>query len=235
MSPKKRVTKKESTIQEKKPVIDTDVLVDTVDTQASSGGVAKNSTQKPIHRRVVFSRVAIEHKNEQQTYAHSVSRDDMRSINQIESSYVDNKEDEKDAMPSHAGIIPFSQKEMWLRGIFYILLIVVILYTVYFLVAYGLARTTLVYEYQGDFLSNQVIEAAASEDSLNSLRVEILETSTGFLRVRRGPGIQYDEITKIYPGDVYPLLQTQAEWGEIKLSEGSTGWVFAEYTKLLSN
>lgn len=60
-------------------------------------------------------------------------------------------------------------------------------------------------------------------------RIIILETPTGWLRVREGPGTNYPEITKIYSGETYPLLEESEGWYKIELEDGGNGWIHASY------
>lgn len=60
--------------------------------------------------------------------------------------------------------------------------------------------------------------------------VTIGETSTGWLRVRGGPGTAYPEITKVYPGESYPQLEEFKGWYKIELKDGRQGWISAKYT-----
>ncbi len=60
-------------------------------------------------------------------------------------------------------------------------------------------------------------------------KVIIQETPTGWLRVREGPGTEYPEMTKVYPGESYPQLTESAEWYKIELEGGREGWISANY------
>lgn len=63
--------------------------------------------------------------------------------------------------------------------------------------------------------------------------VEILETPTGFLRVRQGPSTAATESAQIKPGEKYPYLEQNkdASWFKIEYEKGKTGWIFAQYAK----
>ncbi len=61
-------------------------------------------------------------------------------------------------------------------------------------------------------------------------QVQILATPTGVLNVREGPGISYDVVTKVKPGEKYELLEEKGNWYKIKLPSKS-GWVSSEYAK----
>ena len=62
-------------------------------------------------------------------------------------------------------------------------------------------------------------------------QVTILETPTGFLRVRADASVNADEIGRVNPGDSLPLLDEQNGWYKIKLSDGKTGWVSSSFAK----
>lgn len=58
--------------------------------------------------------------------------------------------------------------------------------------------------------------------------VTVLDTPTGFLRVRSGPGGK--ELGKIDPGKKYPVLESKSGWLNILLDDGTSGWVSGKYT-----
>lgn len=57
----------------------------------------------------------------------------------------------------------------------------------------------------------------------------ILQTPTGFLRVREEASVASKEITRVSPGDTFPLLETQENWFKIKLKDGKEGWISRQY------
>jgi hypothetical protein len=70
--------------------------------------------------------------------------------------------------------------------------------------------------------------------------IEILNTPTGFLRVRSAPGKDGQEIAQVTPGSKYLFLSTDVAsgWYEIQyqnpvagLPNGITGWVSSEFAK----
>ncbi len=70
--------------------------------------------------------------------------------------------------------------------------------------------------------------------------IEILPTSTGFLRVRTSPGTAGEEIAEVKPGEKYLYLETDSSsgWHKIRyrdpapgLPDGITGWVSNQFTK----
>jgi len=71
--------------------------------------------------------------------------------------------------------------------------------------------------------------------------IEILQTPTGFLRVRTEPGTKGGEIAEVKPGSKYLLLDTDLATGWYKiqyedakpgLPDGISGWVSNEFAKI---
>lgn len=63
--------------------------------------------------------------------------------------------------------------------------------------------------------------------------VEILDTPTGFLRVRGGSSTSHEEIAQVEPGERYRYLETDEDtgWFKIELEDDSEGWVSNQYAK----
>lgn len=73
--------------------------------------------------------------------------------------------------------------------------------------------------------------------------VEILNTPTGYLRVRTAPGTKGDEVAQVKPGEEYPYLDTDIETGWIEIQYeasksglplGLTGWISGDYATISS-
>lgn len=64
-----------------------------------------------------------------------------------------------------------------------------------------------------------------------STKVVILDTPTGFLRVRSDPSLSASETAEVKPGDSFDFVDSQDGWYEIKLADGSTGWVSTQYAQ----
>lgn len=62
-------------------------------------------------------------------------------------------------------------------------------------------------------------------------RVTILDTPTGFLRVRARPSVSAAEVGQVTPGRTYELVDNQNGWFEVKLDDGTTGWISSQYAK----
>lgn len=63
--------------------------------------------------------------------------------------------------------------------------------------------------------------------------VTILDTPTGFLRVRSGPGRNFPELGQVKPGAKYDLLSTSLDWYliSVDLDATSSGWISTQYAK----
>lgn len=62
-------------------------------------------------------------------------------------------------------------------------------------------------------------------------KVVILDTPTGFLRVRAASSTASLEITRVSPGETFELMNEGNGWFQIKLADGKTGWVSNQYAK----
>lgn len=60
-------------------------------------------------------------------------------------------------------------------------------------------------------------------------KVTILDTPTGFLRVRSSASIAAPEIARVTPGESFDLVDEQTGWFEIKLKDGRAGWISSQY------
>ena len=61
--------------------------------------------------------------------------------------------------------------------------------------------------------------------------VTILKTPTGYLWVREGPSLSANTVAQVKPGQRYLLMSEVSGWDEITLSDGTTGWISAQYAK----
>jgi hypothetical protein len=73
--------------------------------------------------------------------------------------------------------------------------------------------------------------AAVAATALPVAKVLILQTPTGFLRVRDQASLNGAEIGQVKPGETYQLLDEQNSWYKIKLVNGKTGWVSSQYAQ----
>lgn len=71
----------------------------------------------------------------------------------------------------------------------------------------------------------------ASLTPVEKVRVIILDTPTGFLRVRSEPSLGASETAQVKPGDSFDYVDEQTGWYEIKLTNGQSGWVSTQYSQ----
>lgn len=69
----------------------------------------------------------------------------------------------------------------------------------------------------------------ASESAALVSKVVILETPTGFLRVRESDSLNSPQMTTVAPGEKFDLVSEKTGWYQIKLPDGKTGWISSEY------
>jgi uncharacterized protein YgiM (DUF1202 family) len=62
-------------------------------------------------------------------------------------------------------------------------------------------------------------------------KVVIIDTPTGFLRVRSASSTASLEINRAIPGETYEMITETNGWFEIKLKDGKTGWISGQYAK----
>lgn len=63
--------------------------------------------------------------------------------------------------------------------------------------------------------------------------VTILETGTGWLRVRSEPnGLVDNEVARVDVGDSFPHKDTQSGWYQIEYEPGNLGWISAQFARL---
>lgn len=92
----------------------------------------------------------------------------------------------------------------------------------------GFRLETLVFLGIGSSLTN---EGEEPSPKLEISQILILQTPTGFLRVRESASIGSREIARVNPGEKYDLLQEGGGWFKIKLINGKEGWVSAQYAQ----
>jgi len=72
----------------------------------------------------------------------------------------------------------------------------------------------------------------ASDETQKSQKLEVLKTPQGYLKVRKEPSLDAEEVGRVSTGDQFEIIQQTQDW--IKISfEGKLGWISAAYTKKL--
>lgn len=72
---------------------------------------------------------------------------------------------------------------------------------------------------------------ATSSAIVTAAKVTILNTPTGFLRVRDQPSLGGNEISQVHPTEQYEFVTEQNGWTQIKLNNGAEGWVSSQYVQ----
>lgn len=81
-------------------------------------------------------------------------------------------------------------------------------------------------------LSNSLIASPSgvlSSPAPSVSKVLILDTPTGFLRVREDSSINSLEIARVLPGETYELIEEKKDWFKIKLKDEKVGWISSIY------
>jgi hypothetical protein len=100
-------------------------------------------------------------------------------------------------------------------------------------------RLTFFTKLQKSAVINVPMEATPAA-TIQKQFVQVLDTPTGFLRVRTKPGTLGEEIAEVKPGEIYPYLDEDVAsgWLEIEYQEakaglpnGITGWISGDYSK----
>lgn len=65
----------------------------------------------------------------------------------------------------------------------------------------------------------------------SSAKVIILDTPTAYLNVRESGSLNAGTIDKVYPGEMYELVDEKESWFAIKLKTGQVGWISGQYAK----
>lgn len=80
-------------------------------------------------------------------------------------------------------------------------------------------------------LSEADLTANSAPVITQTQEVEVLNTPTGFLRVRDKPSTAGKEITRVNVGDSLILLEELSGWDRVRLSDGTEGYVSSSYVK----
>lgn len=80
-----------------------------------------------------------------------------------------------------------------------------------------------------DLSALPIASTAASPVASSSASILILNTPTGFLRVRASNSISSNEIAQVKPGESLELIKEEKDWFQIKLTDGTIGWVSSTY------
>lgn len=62
-------------------------------------------------------------------------------------------------------------------------------------------------------------------------KITILQTPTGFLRVRETSSVNGREIGRVTPGEIFDLVEEANGWFAITLTDGQKGWISQQYAR----
>ncbi|MEK7517011.1 MAG: PEGA domain-containing protein [Patescibacteria group bacterium] len=74
-------------------------------------------------------------------------------------------------------------------------------------------------------------KVASSSATPRLKQVVILDTPTGFLRVREEGSVLSSEIGRVNPGETYEVLDEKDGWFRIQFDDDKSGWISGEYGK----
>jgi hypothetical protein len=80
-----------------------------------------------------------------------------------------------------------------------------------------------------DLSNNQAASIAAPLVASSSASILVLDTPTGFLRVRKDNSILSAEIDQVRPGDSLELIGEKGDWFKVRLIDGKEGWISSSY------
>lgn len=70
-----------------------------------------------------------------------------------------------------------------------------------------------------------------SVSAVPARQVRVLETGTGWLRVRSSSSLSGSEIARVDTGQMIPFLEERDGWVKIKLEDGREGWVSSQFVE----
>jgi len=62
-----------------------------------------------------------------------------------------------------------------------------------------------------------------------TVQIKILDTETGWLRVRESSSSASKEIARVNPGETYSMLEESTDWYKIDLGDDLSGWISSSY------
>ena len=87
---------------------------------------------------------------------------------------------------------------------------------------------------QGKEASGEATSSATTgETKEKNKQVLIKETPTGWLRVRTDASLSASESARVNPGDKFKYLDEKSGWYKIEYEKGKTGWISANYAKIV--
>ena len=79
------------------------------------------------------------------------------------------------------------------------------------------------------------MEELAASSGIGGKKAKVVETGTGWLRVRDAAGLNGVEIARVTVGQEYQVLEETTGWVKIKVSDTVQGWVSSDYVEVAGN
>lgn len=98
----------------------------------------------------------------------------------------------------------------------------------------GYKLTVVMYLSTGELLKEASVSPMASPSATVAptaqvSRVVILDTPTGFLRVRASASVTAAEVGRVVPAETFDLVSEQPGWFQIQLKNGAVGFISSQY------
>ncbi len=93
-------------------------------------------------------------------------------------------------------------------------------------------KTSAKYQLVADVTLASIIAKQPQASPKPIVKVEILTTPQGFLRVRKDPSLASFEVGRVNTGDQLEVIQEIKDWVQVKF-EGKQGWISSTYTNKL--
>jgi len=92
---------------------------------------------------------------------------------------------------------------------------------------------------QSPSVIEQIMTPSTTEEIILEPKIEnitnlsILSNDAGYLNVRSEPLLSSEIVLRVIPDEIYQYVNEKDGWYEIILSDGTSGWVFGQYVKIL--
>lgn len=86
-----------------------------------------------------------------------------------------------------------------------------------------------------DSIEKEQVATESSQIEQNQEKIRILQTSTGWLRVRSDATLNSSESARVDPGQEFAVLEEKNGWIKIEYEKDNQGWVSAQYTEKVTD
>lgn len=77
------------------------------------------------------------------------------------------------------------------------------------------------------------VATPSAQPNAPKVKIKILDTGTGFLRVRSEPSTSGSEVAQVKPDEEFEVLEEKNSWYKIEYASGQEGWVSGEFVETL--